>query len=205
MQEDIDKAIEVLKNSGTIIFPTETLYGLGAIALDFTACAKVFKIKNRPKNKPVPVIVGGLEQLNILSCKLDVLPLDILKYKFWPGPLSVLLPARESLPLEIVSRDGLVCVRYTSHPIAQILCLMSNSPLVATSANISGQKPPKDFEDIHEDILSAVDYVVSKGPRPRGGAPSTIIEFITPKKIRLIRSGAVSTDRLIQAGFDVVE
>jgi L-threonylcarbamoyladenylate synthase len=200
--QDIDKAVSVLTKGGVVIFPTETLYGLGTIALDPIACAKVFVIKNRAKNKPVPVIIGEIDQLDMLVGDLNV-SIDIIKQKFWPGPLSVLLPAKDSLPSEIVNRDGYVCVRYTSHPIAKELCIRSSSPLIATSANISGEKPPASFDEIDKKLLSKVDFFLSYAPYPMEAKPSTIIKFLGHNRVKIIREGAVTKEKLMNVGFKI--
>ena len=202
--KDINQAILKLKAGGVIIFPTETLYGLGASALDEKAVQRIYQIKKRSENKPFPVIIGEPSQLDMLLEDTSNAILEFIKKKFWPGPLSVVLPGRKNLPRQILSNRGLICVRYTSHPIARKLCLLSGFPLVATSANISGASPPKNFNDISCELIQKVDYVLKLGPSPKGAAPSTIIRFLNENTVEIIREGAISSTHLKSAGLNIV-
>ncbi len=201
---EIEHAVLVLKKGGIIIFPTETLYGIGAIALFDSAVSKVFKLKKRPLDKTVPVIIGEITQLSMLTDTGKDFPLDLIEKKMWPGPLSILFPARENLPKGIVSKDGFVCVRLTSNKTARKLCIRSGYPLVATSANISGTSAPASLEDIDKRLLELCDFVVKSGEKPEGKKASTIIKFLDKKRIKILRQGAYSFEKLKKLGLEVV-
>lgn len=182
------------------IYPTETFYALGCSALHSRACARVFDCKGRDQAKPLPVLIGGLEQLSLLT-SWGMAELGILAERFWPGPLSVLLPARTGLPREIQNQHGEISLRWTSHPGAQRLCLEARSPLVATSANFSQQQPVAKPEALDPKLLQKADFVMDTSLLPQGGLPSTIVQIIGQGELLVLRPGAISSEKLQEAGF----
>jgi len=199
----IDRAAEIIKKGGVIIFPTETLYGLGTNALNQDAIKRIFKIKNRSIQKVLPVIIGDISQLKMLVNRTDNIPLDLILDKFWPGPLSILFSGKTNLSKGVVNKEGYVCIRLTSHPVARNLCLSSGYPLVATSANFSGKPSPRWFDEIDKGLLSKVDMAINLYPQPSGMKPSTIVKFVGYKTIQIIRQGAISINDLKKAGLDI--
>ena len=199
----IVKAAEIIKKGGVVIFPTETLYGLGTNALNQDAIKRIFEIKIRPMQKVLPVIIGDISQLKMLVDRTDNIPLDLILDKFWPGPLSILFSGKTNLPKGVVNKEGYVCIRLTSHPVARNLCLASGYPLVATSANLSGKPSPKLFDEINKGLLKKVDMAINLYPPPSGRKPSTIIKFIGDKTIQIVRQGAISINDLKKAGLKI--
>jgi L-threonylcarbamoyladenylate synthase len=127
-----------------------------------------------------------------------------LAKKFWPGSLSVLLPARANLPRQIQNEQGLVSLRWTPHPAAQRLSLQAQTPLVATSANISQQPAAAKPADLDQELLQLADCVLDVEPWPAGGLPSTLVQIIDADQLLLLRPGAVSSQQLQEAGFKLV-
>ncbi|MFP4214054.1 MAG: L-threonylcarbamoyladenylate synthase [Desulfohalobiaceae bacterium] len=202
--QDIDKAAQAVLKGKVLIYPTETFYALGCSALDSRACGLVFQHKFRAQAKPLPVLIGGLEQLQLLSSCSSQVDLQQLADSFWPGPLSVLLPAKPGLPSQIQNEQGYVSLRWTPHPIAQRLCLEAGRPLVATSANISLQPPAARPEDLDPDLLQKVDFFLDGRPLPAGGLPSTVVQIAGQNRLWVLRLGAVGEQDLLQAGYELV-
>jgi len=196
---DIEHALDILKRGGTIVFPTETLYGLGALSTNKIAVEKVYQIKRRPKEKLLPVIVGSMEQVQeYFSLGRD----DIkLAKKFWPGPLSLILRTKSNKLIDALGND-LLAVRLSANPLAVKLSLHSGAPLISTSANISGR--PGCF------TIAAVKRQLASLKRPEqpdlfidGGAlnksqPSTIVRT-NKGKLSLIREGKIQFKEIVEA------
>ncbi len=192
----------VLQAGRSCIYPTETFFALGCNAGNPAAVKHIFNIKARPRSKPLPLIIGAVQQLEAVTTQIDPV-IAGLGECFWPGPLSILLPARSDLPEGLVNQEGLVCIRLTSHPQARSLCLDCGFPLVATSANISKRRPAVSLKDIDPELIAQVGLVWDAKPRPEGRAPSTIVQLTPAKRLHILRSGAVSRQSLTRAGFDL--
>ncbi len=195
----IEAAIAILKKRGVIVYPTETLFALGGMALDGDVCQRIVEIKRRPPSKPFPIIVGNYGQLHLLVQRVPPVAERIIRL-FWPAPLSILLPARSGLPPEVVGEEDMVCVRCSPHPVARSLCLETGFPLIATSANISGEPPPSSPDQVSPEVLSQIDTIISPPPPPQGGAPSTIISITPEEDVKVIRKGAFPSSLLLKAG-----
>ncbi|MBI9112153.1 L-threonylcarbamoyladenylate synthase [Maridesulfovibrio ferrireducens] len=199
---DVD-AVKIIRSGGVLIYPTETLFALGADASDEGAANRVALVKGRPVSKPLPIIIGSMDQLDLVTKYASPEVLKLAK-SFWPGPLSILVKAREELPYAVKDSRGYTSVRWTDHPVAAKICLASRTPLIATSANLSGKKAAEKFEDIDEELINSVEGIFDGKPAPRGGSPSTVIEPLSNGKVRVLRDGVISRATLIQAGFTVV-
>ena len=186
-----------------MVFPTETFYGLGCLAAHAQAVARVYQLKRRPVHKPLPLLAAHAAQVDEVA-HLAAMPTGLAA--FWPGPLTVLLPARACLPQALVNAEGLVAVRVTPHPLAAQLAVEAGGALTASSANLSGgeavrspqQLDPALLEALqamaghilpaasgHEHIKNSQDAaapmpplmpVLLGGPLPAGGLPSTVVE-----------------------------
>jgi L-threonylcarbamoyladenylate synthase len=198
----MELAAGILQRGGLCIYPTETLYALGAGLGNPEAVARVQAIKKRDPAKPLPLIVGSMGQLSLVTPGVDVLSERLIR-AFWPGPLSILLPARPTLPEPVRDSRGLVSLRLTSHPVAQALCLASGQPLVATSANLAGEVPASRPDDVDARLLDETDAFVVDEPLPAGGPPSTVVVAAGVLAVRILRRGAVSRNDLERAGFEV--
>lgn len=197
---EIQRAAASIQKGSCVIYPTETLYALGGSALDPACCSRVCRLKSRPRGKPLPVIVGRMEQISALT-NWNTREFYKLCEKFWPGPLSVLVPAKEHLPLEIRDSTAMVCVRWTSSRVAGELCIQAQTPLIASSANWEGNKASVFSSDLNPELKEQVDYVLTDASECGGDLPSTIVKLLGDNKLELIRAGAVSVQLLEQAGY----
>ena len=193
----VQAAVDVIRNGGVLVYPTETLYAVGCDAFRPEAAARVAEIKGRPEHKPLPVVVGGLEALALLT---DDLPPDLerLARRFWPGPLSILVRARRELPLGVRDAAGFVSVRWTAHPLAAELCRRAAPVLVATSANRSGHPAAAVPDELDPALLRGVDTALLERPWPAGGEPSTVIRNVAPGRVEILRHGAISAAALAE-------
>ena len=156
--QDLQEAVACLRGGHALIFPTETFYGLGCLATDSVAVARVYQLKRRPVHKPLPLLAASVEQVRAVAC-LEAMPEALAA--FWPGPLTVLLPARPALPAALVNERGQVAVRVTPHPVAAALALGAGGPLTASSANLNGRQPVCRVEQLDPELLAALENQVN--------------------------------------------
>lgn len=198
---DIQHAAGILRSGGVVIGPTETFYGLFALASDIGAVDRAASIKRRPDDKPLPLIVGNLDQLHILAKGVSPTAKALIE-AFWPGPLALVLPASGVSPL-CTDPEGLAAVRLTSHPVARDLALAAGGPLTATSANLSGRPPVCQAANLDPEVVEQVDAVLEGQPQPAGGLPSTLVLSLENRVVSVLRPGAVNIAQLRDAGFTV--
>jgi L-threonylcarbamoyladenylate synthase len=194
--EDIALAAEILRNGGTVAFPTETVYGLGANALDANAVASIFTAKERPTWDPIIVHVSDRAMLD----QVAVVPpqAERLIAAFWPGPLTLLLPRTSQVPDNVTAGRPLVGVRMPAHPIALALIEAAGLPLAAPSANRFGRTSPTTAQHVLEDLDHRIDAVLDGGPTTVGVESTVIGLSIGPSQspIVLYRPGAITTAML---------
>lgn len=195
MYISLRKAIKYLQNSGTVAFPTETVYGLGAIALYPKAIEKIFKAKNRPKDNPLICHFYSLEQIKKYVPEVP-LPAQLLLKKFSPGPLSILLSIPKTSPLlaATLGKDAVIC-RIPDHPLALEIIKRVELPLAAPSANTSGKMSGTTAEMVERDLGSKIDGVVDGGPC-RIGVESTIVDGRSDDKIIILRPGIIGKQEI---------
>ena len=191
----IKEAIQIIRRGGLVIYPTETLYGLGCDATDEDALRRLFEVKGRALGQPPPVLVAGAVQLEMLVAAIPPVARELM-VAHWPGALTLILPARDGLSPLVTGESGgvkTVGVRESGHPMARALCEGAGVPIVATSANFSGAAgsaaAPRTLDDIPDELKAMVDAVLDGGEV--GGAPSTIVDC-TSDPPRVLRQGAVS-------------
>lgn len=194
-----DTAAECLRRGGVAIYPTETFFGVGCRVTDAEAVARVYQAKRRDVHLPLPVIGGDRAQLAGVAT-VDA-ALEPLLARFWPGSLTILLPALSCVPESVTAGTGKIAVRLSPHPEARRLALAVGEPLVSSSANISGRPAVTAAADLDPDLLVRVDGVLAVGAPPAGGLPSTLAEMVSPGHLRLLRVGAVESEQLEAAGF----
>lgn len=170
MNPELEFAAKALARGEAVIYPTETLYALGAVALNHRALERVIALKGREAGKPLPVIIAGLDQLPMICARDDEAVRRLIR-DFWPGPLSILVPARPELSPLIQDHTGTVAVRWSPHPTAQALARACRAPLAATSANPSGGDPVSRPEDLDPALASAVAAILDFPPFPAGAGP----------------------------------
>src|SRR5262249_9793166 len=155
-------AVEALKRGDVIVFPTETLYGLGADALNEAAVEKVFQLKGRDSSNPIPVLVANQGMLDTLVAKVPTTGQRLID-QYWPGPLTLVLPGRKKVPKYICNPSGGVGVRISSQPIATSLVNSLGRPLTATSANPSGKEPARTLQEAKTYFAGRVELFIDGG------------------------------------------
>jgi len=187
--ENLKKAIAVLKNSGIIAYPTETFYGLGTNPLDESAVKRLFDIKGRDFDKPVSILVKDLNALSLVAEEIPPAAERLIK-RFWPGPLTIVFRAKKNIPLILTANTGRIGVRVSSSPIAKRLLGIIDMPLTATSANPSGEKSPVTAEEVEIYFRDKVDMILDGG-KLQGKVGSTIIDATTGRDLECIREGDI--------------
>jgi L-threonylcarbamoyladenylate synthase len=192
----ISDALAALAAGEAIVYPTETFYALGVDALSLKALERLFAIKGREPGKPVALIAADLAMAFAVAREVPA-QARVLAEAFWPGPLTLVLPARDGIPAALIGADGGVGVRVSSHPIARALAAGLRGPLTATSANLAGEPPAVEPDAARGALGDRVKVFIESG-RLAGGAPSTVVA-IDRVGIRVIRPGAVSERQLAAA------
>lgn len=185
----LEKAIAILQHGGLVAFPTDTVYGIGASLAHPAALDRIYESKVRDRDRTLPVLLGSVDDLALVSRDVDP-DLLCLASHFWPGPLTVALPAiTGKLPPHVVAADGTVGVRVPDHSVALVLAQRCGGAMAVTSANVSGQLPATHPEDIDPDLAGRLDLVLDGGIA-RGGLASTVIG-LRDATITVIREGAI--------------
>jgi len=189
----IAAAAEIIKSGGIVAFPTETVYGLGADALNPVAVARIFEAKNRPFFDPLIVHIAEMPDLEKIVKEVDAKSIKLME-RFWPGPLTVILEKNDALPHIVTSSLPNVAVRMPSHSTALELIKKSGSPIAAPSANRFGCLSPTNAEHVFNQLGDSVDIIIDDGPCTFG-IESTIIK-ISEEKIFLLRHGAITKEEI---------
>ena len=203
--ENIDrKAIarggEILKNGGLVAFPTETVYGLGGNALDPKASMKIYAAKGRPSDNPLIVHIADIRDLDKIVTEVPE-KARVLAEKYWPGPLTMILPKADIVPKETTGGLDSVAVRFPSDPIAQELILAAGGYVAAPSANTSGRPSPTTAGHVAEDLGEAIDMIIDGG-QVNIGLESTIVDFTEDIPV-VLRPGYISLEMLRETLGDV--
>ena len=188
-RDALQEAAKWIRNGGLVALPTDTLYGLGADPFRSDAVARVFMVKGRAAGRALPLIAADAAQIVVHLGPLSPAA-ERLAAKFWPGPLTLLVPAPVALVRDVTGGSGRVGVRVPANAIARAICRAAGRPITATSANRSGQPATADPEEVERTLGQDVDLLIDAGPT-RGGAPSTIVDVTGPTP-QLVRPGAVS-------------
>ncbi len=196
VQDDLsvlDEAAAALASGGLVAFPTETVYGLGASALDAGAVADIFRAKGRPQDNPLIVHISNKEML-LKVVKAVPAAAEKLMETFWPGPLTVILEKSDNISKTVTAGLSTVGVRMPAHPAALALIEKSGVPVAAPSANLSGSPSTTRAEHVIQDLSGRVDYIIDGGPC-RVGLESTVLD-LTGKTPQILRPGGVSLEAL---------
>ena len=200
-----DETLDILKTASyhlvdlkhTVVFPTETVYGLGALALDTCAASKIFSTKGRPPDNPLIVHVSSLQMLQSLLPPGYVIPetYKILMKHFWPGALTLLFPRNpDVVPTIITANQPTVAVRMPSHPVARALIAIANVPLAAPSANTSGKPSPTRAEHVYRDLKGKLGLILDGGPCSVG-LESTVVDGLHDDgDLRVLRPGGITVE-----------
>jgi L-threonylcarbamoyladenylate synthase len=188
---NVEHAVRLLEAGGLVAFPTETVYGLGALALNATAVARIFEVKRRPRFDPLIVHVAEASQAFELCAQLPPIA-ELLAEKFWPGPLTLVLPKVNSVPDIVTSGLPSVALRVPAHPIAQQLLRMLNAPVAAPSANRFGQVSPTRALHVETDLGAEVPLILDGGSCQKG-VESTVLSLLEGEPT-LLRPGATACE-----------
>lgn len=204
---EMAECVALVRAGGVVVCPTETFYGLAADARDRAAVERIFAIKHRPAGKPLPVMLGDVSQLDEVVDGDAQRPRGLARLAdaFWPGPLTVVLPAADVLAPGATQpgpHGPCVALRVSGHPVARKLSLLCGAPLVATSANVAGGQPVAEAHALDANIVDMADGVLA-GEGGRGGAPSTIVRLTGEMQLDVLRAGAIGVNVLREAGFAV--
>ena len=194
LQKQIDKGIQILKQGGVIVFPTDTVYGLGADAFNSNAVKRIYDIKKRPKHLPLPLLIGDIKQLDILAEPLPEIALFLAR-RFWPGGLTLVVPKLKRLPGYLGKTS--VAVRIPAHPVCLALIQAINNPTIGTSANISGRPSVLTAGEVRRQLGNEVDLIIDGGRCP-GGGESTVVD-VTGGEVVILRQGIIPEDEINRA------
>jgi L-threonylcarbamoyladenylate synthase len=192
----LETAIATMQQGGVIAFPTDTVYGIGA-ALDHPeALTRIYDIKGRPADRPLPILVSRPDVIGTLTVDPDK-DMLALAARFWPGPLTVIFTANPSLPPEVVAPDGTVGIRVPDHSIALTIAQHAGGAIASTSANRSGEPPATRAEEIRASLGGEIDIILDGGIAPHQEA-STVIRR-EGDTITVIREGAIAAATIHEA------
>jgi len=183
--------LDILGVGGLVAFPTDTVYGVGALAFDGTAVESIYAAKDRPNEKAIPVLLSDASELDKVASHVPAMALKLAS-RFWPGPLTLVVPKNLALP-DPVSANDTVGVRIPDNTIARTL-LRSAGPMAVTSANISGGKNPTTAEEVFAQLNGRIELILDGG-RTAGGVVSTVVDC-TQMEPAILRAGPISLEEI---------
>lgn len=189
--EAYQAALRVLRQGGLVAFPTDTVYGVGALVFYEAAVQAIYTVKGRPEEKAIPVLLGDLADLDKVTTGLPDKALRLAE-RFWPGPLTLVVPKQETVPAA-VSSTNTVGVRVPDDRVA-IALLHAAGPMAVTSANRSGEPSPCSAADVMEQLGGRIDLIIDGGRTP-GGVPSTVVDC-TKQELEILREGPVKLEQI---------
>jgi L-threonylcarbamoyladenylate synthase len=190
--EAIKTAAFLLREGGVIIYPTETVYGIGCIPSESSAAQRICEIKGRA-DKPLPLICSDVDAVKRIVVMTP--SAEKLAAKFWPGPLTLVLPAKAKYSMWVSHGASTLGVRVTEHPIARKLAKQVGGVIVSTSANLSGREPAKTAQEAAEIFGNKVDVILDDGPSPRSES-STILD-LSGEELWLLRKGPITGEQIL--------
>jgi len=190
----IDQAVVILRDGGVVIFPTDTVMGVGVDALNAAAVSRLFEIKQREPNNPLPVLLPDKSALDLFALNVNNVARNLAS-NLWPGGLTLILNADPKLASSIQSTNGTVGFRVPDHPVTLELLRRFGGPITGTSANLSGEDAPSDSGGLDSRLVDRVDIVVPGAGSP-DGLPSTVMDC-TASPPRLARNGAIPTYEIL--------
>ncbi len=189
--DSVPRALEILKRGGLVAFPTDTVYGVGALAFDGNSVESIYAAKGRPIEKAIPVLISDPKDMDKVGVDIPDIAYRLAS-RFWPGPLTCIIPKQPTLP-EAVSATSTVGVRMPDHEVARAL-LRAAGPMAVTSANISGLPSPSTAEEVFGQLGGRIDLIIDGGKTP-GGIPSTLVDCTTAQ-IKILREGPISLEEI---------
>ena len=189
---ELAMALKILQAGGLVAFATDTVYGVGALAFDHAAIESIYTAKQRPIEKAIPVLIGNMNDLDQVSMDVPKMAMTFAS-RFWPGPLTCVVPKKETLP-PAISATSTVAVRIPDHPDARTL-LNTAGPMAVTSANLSGQPSPSTAQEVYDQLNGRIPLILDGGRTP-GGLPSTLVDCTGNTPI-ILREGPISLQDLL--------
>ncbi len=187
----IPHALKILNNGGLVAFPTDTVYGVGALAFDGKAIESIYAAKDRPIEKAIPILIADADDMDKVGMNIPTVAREIAK-RFFPGPLTCVIPKQPTLP-SAVSATSTVGVRVPDHEVARAL-LRAAGPMAVTSANISGQASPSTAEEVFAQLNGRIELIIDGG-KTSGGVPSTVVDCTTDE-LKILREGPISLEEI---------
>jgi L-threonylcarbamoyladenylate synthase len=188
----LQHALEILQSGGLVAFPTDTVYGVGALAFDRTAVESIYKAKDRAVEKAIPVLIGEVDDLVKVAIAIPEIALKLAAH-FWPGPLTLVVPKKPVLS-EAVSSGPNVGVRIPNHPVARALLRLAG-PMAVTSANLSGQPSPTTAHNVFVQLNGRIGLILDGGTTP-GGVPSTVVDCAGGEP-QILREGPIPESEIM--------
>jgi L-threonylcarbamoyladenylate synthase len=201
IQQQIEKGISILRQGGLVAYPTDTVYGLGACISLPQAVKKVYKIKERPWNMSLSLLLADTSQLTKTAALVPPTAWPLI-HSFLPGALTIVLPKSSSVPDAITAGRTTIAIRIPAHPIPIALAAGLGAPIVGTSANLSGRPSPLTAQEVYSQLGDKIDLIIDGGRCP-GGKESTIVD-VTGETPVVLREGAISIEELEQICENIV-
>lgn len=185
-REDISRAVDVMRQGGVILYPTDTIWGIGCDATNEEAVRKVFNIKKRSDSKALITLVDSDAKIPFYVREVPAVAWDLIDYA--TRPLTIVYDGGRNLAPNLLAADGSVAIRMTREPFSRELCFRFRKPVVSTSANVSGEPSPRCFEEISEEIRNSVDYIVeARRSEPASAKPSSVVKLGAKGEVEIIR------------------
>jgi len=188
----LQQALDTLQQGGLVAFPTDTVYGLGALAFDPISIECLYAVKGRESSKAIPILICDLGELSQVAATIDSRTRRLAE-RFWPGPLTLVVPRHPSLP-EVLTPYPTVGVRMPDHPVA-LAFIKRTGPLAVTSANLSGQPSATTAGEVLAYLRGRIDLLLDGGPTP-GGVSSTVVDCSGPD-LAILRQGPITLEELL--------
>ena len=195
----LEQAAELIKQGKIVVFPTETVYGIGTNGLDENAVRRLYEVKQRPLNKPISLLVSNMEMVNLIAKDITEVEYKIME-KFFPGPLTIILKKKDIVPDIVTAGQDTVGVRMPSGEIARKLVEIAGVPIAAPSANITGQPSGTNVQEIKKSFERKVDFFIDGGESELG-VSSTIVKVVDGKS-QILRQGSITLEQINQILLD---
>jgi L-threonylcarbamoyladenylate synthase len=192
----VDRAIEIVKGGGIVAFPTDTVYGLGGDAFNSEVAERIYRVKQRPRSLPLPVLLAGSTQVDAVVEFTPGIARFLMKC-FWPGGLTLVLPKRASLPEIISAGSDNVAIRIPNHVVPLTIIHGLGAPIIGTSANISDKPSPVTAQEVEQQLGSEIDLIINTDRCP-GGLESTVVD-VTGETPVILRQGIIPEDEIKRA------
>ena len=184
---------KIIKNGGIVVFPTETVYGIGVNGLNEKALKKLYEVKQRPLNKPISLLVNSIEMINQLTKNITKLEYALMK-EFFPGPLTIILQKKDIVPDILTANSDTVGIRMPSNKVTLKLIEYAGVPIATPSANLSGKPTGTNFKDVIKDFYGKADYFID-GKISKTGTASTIVK-VTNGIPHILRQGPITEEQI---------